>query len=247
MSEKILIVDDDAETLRLVGLMLQRQGYQVVSASNGAQAIQMVIAEKPNLVILDVMMPDIDGFQVTQQLRANPETAYVSILMFTAKSQVEDKVVGYEAGVDDYLTKPIHPAELTAHVRSLLARGKTRPGGAKSDRGYTLGVIAPRGGMGASSLVLNLGIALHTATNAEVVDGKYTGKVINTACYQQGKLVRLEQWLAGREVTESWAYSDSINDRFLLEYADHAIAVNPDARLQALAEEQGWDVQDWSI
>ena len=169
MAEKILIVDDDAETLRLVGLMLQRQGYQVVSASNGAQAIQMVTAEKPDLVILDVMMPDIDGFQVTQQLRANPETAYVSILMFTAKSQVEDKVVGYEAGVDDYLTKPIHPAELTAHVRSLLARGKTRPGGAKSDRGYTLGVIAPRGGMGASSLVLNLGIALHTAMSTEVV------------------------------------------------------------------------------
>ena len=59
--------------------------------------------------------------------------------------------------------------------------------------------------------------------------------------------MRLEQWLAGREVIESWAYSDSINDRFLLEYADHAIAVNPDARLLALAEEQGWDVQDWSI
>ena len=59
--------------------------------------------------------------------------------------------------------------------------------------------------------------------------------------------MRLEQWLEGRDVTESWAYSDSINDRFLLEYADHAIAVNPDARLQALAEEQGWDVQDWSI
>ena len=80
-----------------------------------------------------------------------------------------------------------------------------------------------------------------------MVDGKYTGKVINTACYQQGKLVRLEQWLAGREVTESWAYSDSINDRFLLEYADHAIAVNPDDRLRALAVEQGWDIQDWSI
>ncbi len=169
MAEKILIVDDDAETLRLVGLMLQRQGYQVVSASNGAQAIQMVTAEKPDLVILDVMMPDIDGFQVTQQLRANPETAYVSILMFTAKSQVEDKVVGYEAGVDDYLTKPIHPAELTAHVRSLLARGKTRPGGAKSERGYTLAVLAPRGGMGASSLVLNLSLALHTASGSEVV------------------------------------------------------------------------------
>lgn len=85
------------------------------------------------------------------------------------------------------------------------------------------------------------------ATNAEVKDGNYTGKVAGTPCYQQGKLVRLEQWLAGREVDESWAYSDSINDRFLLEYATHAIAVNPDDRLEQLAKEQGWQIQDWSI
>src|SRR5690606_37884319 len=84
-------------------------------------------------------------------------------------------------------------------------------------------------------------------TNAEVIDGEYNGQVINTVCYQQGKLVRLEHWLQGRDVTESWAYSDSINDCFLLEYADHAIAVNPDDRLETLAQEQGWEIQDWSI
>jgi HAD superfamily hydrolase (TIGR01490 family) len=91
------------------------------------------------------------------------------------------------------------------------------------------------------------GITEIIATNAEVKDGYYTGKVAGTPCYQQGKLVRLEQWLAGREVDESWAYSDSINDRFLLEYATHAIAVNPDDRLEQLAKEQGWQIQDWSI
>lgn len=91
------------------------------------------------------------------------------------------------------------------------------------------------------------GITEIIATNAEVKDGDYTGKVAGTPCYQQGKLVRLEQWLAGREVDESWAYSDSINDRFLLEYATHAIAVNPDDRLEQLAKEQGWQIQDWSI
>ena len=91
------------------------------------------------------------------------------------------------------------------------------------------------------------GITEIIATNAEVKDGYYTGKVAGTPCYQQGKLVRLEQWLAGREVDESWAYSDSINDRFLLEYATHAIAVNPDHRLEQLAKEQGWQIQDWSI
>lgn len=91
------------------------------------------------------------------------------------------------------------------------------------------------------------GITEIIATNAEVKDGYYTGKVAGTPCYQQGKLVRLEQWLAGREVDESWAYSDSINDRFLLEYATHAITVNPDDCLEQLAKEQGWQIQDWSI
>ena len=80
-----------------------------------------------------------------------------------------------------------------------------------------------------------------------MIDGKYTGKVTGLPCYQKGKLARLDQWLAGREVEESWAYSDSINDRFLLEYATHAIAVNPDDRLEKLAQEQGWEIQDWSI
>ncbi|MPW43512.1 HAD family hydrolase [Acinetobacter guerrae] len=91
------------------------------------------------------------------------------------------------------------------------------------------------------------GITEIIATNAEVVEGAYTGKVAGLACYQQGKLVRLDQWLDGRQVNESWAYSDSINDRFLLEYATHAIAVNPDDRLETLAQENGWDIQDWSI
>ena len=80
-----------------------------------------------------------------------------------------------------------------------------------------------------------------------MVEGAYTGKVAGLPCYQQGKLLRLDQWLDGRQVNESWAYSDSINDRFLLEYATHAIAVNPDDRLETLAQEKGWEVQDWSI
>ncbi len=85
------------------------------------------------------------------------------------------------------------------------------------------------------------------ATTAEQKDGVYTGKVAGLPCYQDGKLQRLNQWLNGRTVDESWAYSDSINDQFLLEYATHAIAVNPDDRLLQLAQAQGWDIQDWSM
>jgi len=85
------------------------------------------------------------------------------------------------------------------------------------------------------------------ATRAEYVDGRYTGKVAGVPCYQEGKITRLNEWLAGQEVEESWAYSDSINDRALLEHATHPIAVNPDERLLALAQEKGWRIADWSL
>lgn len=126
MAEKILVIDDDLETLRLVGLMLQKQGYHVVTAASGEEGIQVALREQPDLILLDVMMPGLDGFEVTRRLRQNPETSSIPILIFTAKSQVEDKVEGYEAGADDYLTKPIHPAELIAHIKALLGRSRAR-------------------------------------------------------------------------------------------------------------------------
>jgi len=126
MAEKILIADDDVETLRLVGLMLQRQGYDIIAASNGSQAVAQAHSESPNLIILDVMMPDMDGYQVCRQLRLDPVTSSTPILMFTAKSQVEDKVAGYDAGVDEYITKPIHPAELVARVKAIMKRSQRK-------------------------------------------------------------------------------------------------------------------------
>ena len=104
MAEKILIVDDDPDTIEFLKLLLERQGYQTVAALNGMQALSVAHSEKPDLVILDVMMPDLDGFEVARSLRRHPDTALTPILMFTAKTQVEDKVAGYEAGVDIYLT-----------------------------------------------------------------------------------------------------------------------------------------------
>ena len=87
MADKILIADDDPETLRLISLMLQRQGYQIVSATNGSQALALARSEHPDLIVLDVMMPDMDGFTVARQLRGQETTAGIPILMFTAKSQ----------------------------------------------------------------------------------------------------------------------------------------------------------------
>ena len=168
MAEKILIVDDDVQTLRLVGLMLERQGYKILAASNGNQAIGMARTELPDLILLDVMMPDVDGFSVARTLRKEPETSEIPILMFTARTQVEDKIAGYEAGADDYLTKPIYPAELTAHMRAILSRSKSH-GGAPIERGYTIGVMAAKGGLGVSSLVLNLAINYFQNTKQDVI------------------------------------------------------------------------------
>lgn len=172
MAEKILIIDDDIDTLKLVGLMLQKQGYQIVASNNGPQGIAQAEKELPDLILLDIMMPEIDGYEVSRRLRANPLTANIPILMFTAKSQLDDKVTGFEAGADDYLTKPTHPAELSAHVKALLARAKKAKGTTplpSDKRAFTIGVIAARGGLGVTTVALNLGDAIRRSTEAEVI------------------------------------------------------------------------------
>lgn len=160
----------------------------------------------------------------------------------------------YNEFVFQFLTQHDHDylTELHQLFMQKVIRPQMRPEGFKAiqrhkDAGHEIVGITATSDFITAPIFREFGITEIIATNAEVVDGKYTGKVTNIACYQQGKLTRLEQWLAGRDVTESWAYSDSINDRFLLEHADHAIAVNPDDRLEALAKEQGWEIQDWSI
>jgi CheY-like chemotaxis protein/MinD-like ATPase involved in chromosome partitioning or flagellar assembly len=174
MPEKILIIDDDVDTLRLVGLMLQRQGYQIVAANNGEQGLNLADADTPDLILLDVMMPQMDGYEVARRLRANPETANIPILMFTAKTQLDDKVTGFEAGADDYLTKPTHPTELQAHVKALLSRsskgrGTNPPSTPTEPAAYFTGVLAPRGGLGVSTIALNLAVSLLKKTNGDVI------------------------------------------------------------------------------
>ena len=174
MPEKILIIDDDVDTLRLVGLMLQRQGYQIIAANNGEQGLAHADSDTPDLILLDVMMPQMDGYEVARRLRANPDTANIPILMFTAKTQLDDKVTGFEAGADDYLTKPTHPTELQAHVKALLSRSSkgrsTNPPSTPTEPpAYIIGVLAPRGGLGVSTVALNLAVTLLKKTNGDVI------------------------------------------------------------------------------
>jgi len=173
MSEKILIVDDDLDTLRLVGLMLQRQGYQISAATNGQQGLDKAFEEDPDLILLDLMMPDMDGYEVTRRLRQNPSTTSTPILMFTAKTQLDDKVAGFEVGANDYLTKPTHPSELQARVKTLLARAgekkNTASPGADENLGYVIGILGARGGLGVTTLAVNVAAGLLTKTKSEVI------------------------------------------------------------------------------
>ncbi len=176
MPEKLLLVDDDVDTLRLVGLMLQRQGYRIVAANNGHQALIMAQSEKPDLVLLDIMMPDMDGYEVTRRLRANVSTNTIPIIMFTAKSQVDDKVTGFEVGADDYLTKPTQPRELFAHVKAVLARGiksKSITPASMGEKGRVIGVVSAKGGLGASTLAMNLGVMLRLRSKKEVIVAEF--------------------------------------------------------------------------
>lgn len=172
MAEKILVVDDDLDTLRLVGLMLERQGYTIVAATTGQQALSLAKSEKPALVVLDLMMPDIDGIQVARQLRADPDTQNIFIIMFTARGQMEDKLEGFDAGADDYLTKPVQPRELIAHIKAVLKRaGGTQSVSAKEykSRGQLIGVLAAKGGVGVSTVAINLGIALRITSKKPTI------------------------------------------------------------------------------
>ena len=175
MAEKILVIDDDVDTLKLVGLILQRQGYEVRVANSGAQALATLQSDLPDLILLDIMMPEMDGYEVARKLRTEMPTTDIPIIMFTAKSQLDDKVMGFEAGADDYLTKPTQPRELLAHIKAVLARStKGRQTGpiiapGAAERGYLIGVIGVKGGLGISTIALNLGIALHDAHKKDVI------------------------------------------------------------------------------
>lgn len=168
MSEKILVVDDDPETVSYLRVVLERQGYLVLEAINGMQALKTAHSERPDLIVLDVMLPGMDGFEVARSLRNHPDTMTIPILMFTAKSQVEDKITGYESGVDIYLTKPVHPVELQANIKALIQQRKTVTKG-RDKKGYILGVLSAKGGQGVSTVALNLAITYHKKHNSTVI------------------------------------------------------------------------------
>ena len=124
MNELILLVDDEPSIIQLARLYLEREGFRIQSANDGESALEVVARAQPALVVLDVMLPKLDGFEVCRRLRAsNSSTA---ILMLTARDEDIDKILGLELGADDYLTKPFNPRELVARVKAILRRGERK-------------------------------------------------------------------------------------------------------------------------
>ena len=122
----ILLVDDELDILEIIGYNLTAQGYTVVTAQNGVEAIKKAKKHKPKLIILDVMMPEMDGIEACEKLRLIPELSETDITFLTARGEDYSQVAGFEAGADDYITKPIKPKVLTSKVKSLLRRFKTQ-------------------------------------------------------------------------------------------------------------------------
>jgi DNA-binding response OmpR family regulator len=118
----ILIADDDPDILALVSFRLERAGYEIVQARNGEEAVQVALARRPDLAVIDVMMPRIDGYEATRQLRQHEETSRMPIILLTARVQEEDIARGFDAGADDYVKKPFSPQELGSRVHAVLGR-----------------------------------------------------------------------------------------------------------------------------
>lgn len=137
-NETILVVDDEANIRDLARLYLEKDGYKVILAQDGAQALKLVKENEPGLIVLDLMLPEVDGWEVCRQVRADSN---VPILMLTARDDDIDKIVGLEMGADDYLTKPFNPRELVARVRAILRRVNQAAGGAASSETRQVGNV----------------------------------------------------------------------------------------------------------
>ncbi len=121
MPEKILVVDDEPFILRSLTFVLRTQGHEVFEAKNGEEAIALVHEEKPDLVFLDVMMPLMNGYQVCEQIKRDPELKGVYVIMLTAKGQESDRVKGLAVGADEYMTKPFSPSKIIQRVKEIMA------------------------------------------------------------------------------------------------------------------------------
>jgi pilus assembly protein CpaE len=167
---RILVIDGDLNTVKELQRVLAAEGYEVVTASSGQQAVSAVQSQQPNLVLLEVELPDVDGFEVCRALRSNPATAKLPILIYSARSEVAFKVAGFKAGANDYIVKPAAAAELIARIRASLRTEE-------STSAHTVALWGSKGGVGTTTMASNLAVALQSKTKKRValVDASVLG------------------------------------------------------------------------
>jgi two-component system, OmpR family, phosphate regulon response regulator PhoB len=133
--QKILVIEDERDIADLIGFNLERNGYEVLKAHDGITGSEMAIRERPDLIILDLMLPGKDGLGVFKDVRRDSRSQTIPVIMLTARAQTEDRIVGLEAGADDYLTKPFSPKELMLRVQAVLKRSSSAPGNVELEYG----------------------------------------------------------------------------------------------------------------
>jgi pilus assembly protein CpaE len=158
-ADRILLVDDEEQIRKLLESSLQRRGYEVVVASDGIEALRQIRAKLPDLIVTDVNMPNMNGFELTRRLRADHRTARVPVVMLSARKQADDILTGYAEGADEYIAKPVEMAVLAAKIEVLLKRMKSTAGEVLK-RGRVLVFLRGKGGAGATTLAVNTAVAL---------------------------------------------------------------------------------------
>lgn len=194
MKPKILVVDDEPDVLELVEYNLAGAGFAVITATDGAEALAKIRTHQPELVILDVMMPEMDGTEVCKLLRRDPATADIPIILLTARAGEIDRVLGFELGADDYVTKPFSPRELVLRVKSLLRRGQLA--GEKSEV-ITFG-----------ELVIDIPRHEVTVKGNQIALTATEFKLLTTLANRRGRVQSREKLL--RDV---WGYHEAIDTR----------------------------------
>ncbi|HSM55739.1 MAG TPA: response regulator [Candidatus Sulfomarinibacteraceae bacterium] len=164
---KVLVIDDDVQLLRMVSMMLERGGHDPAIEEDPRKGLDRVKEEEPDLLILDVMMPDISGHELCEIIRNDEETAHVPILMLTARAQAVDREAALASGADDYLSKPVKPETLMSHIDALLHPATAAPDDERPGS-YVVSFFGMRGGVGRTTLAANLGTALRMASSQEV-------------------------------------------------------------------------------
>ena len=194
MADTILIVDDEQDVSDMVAFGLQKAGYKTVTACDGALALQKAREHLPALIVLDLMLPKVDGIEVCKQLKADGKTASIPVIMLTAKAEEVDRIVGLELGADDYVTKPFSPRELVLRIKGILRRAKGKKDSAES--------------LKAGELLVD--IAKHEA--------RFKGKAIELTATEFKLLVTLMErrgrvQTRDRLLTDVWGYESEMDTR----------------------------------